>query len=139
MYQRPAIRPTSPYTFSEIADRLEAYFHLNDDGVWPPRCAAASDQTAAVCRYGPHNGAVGCAVGILLTEEDAKFLDGYRETMSVYRIRSDHPDIYKVYFTDGFDLADALSKAQNTHDSPYDDSERNKVMMRAVVAELRRL
>lgn len=117
---RPTQRPDRPYTNAEILDGIEKHFMTENN----PRCTRTGGTS---CIYGK----TGCAVGCLMTAEDAATLDnkgviGIRGVMKIY------PDIYNAYFTN--DQIEMLSMLQDAHDGDHHFFREN---IAAVIAEWR--
>lgn len=98
---RPLTRPSQPYSEKEILDRVEQHFVTEKNH----RCTDDDGN----CIYGR----TGCAVGCLLTAEDATILDSYG-TLDVTTFKDREPSIYKTYFSD--DQLSLLRNLQDTHD-----------------------
>lgn len=110
---RPTTRPEKPYTPAEILDRVYAHFITEKN----PRCADKGGQ----CRYDK----TGCAVGCLLTIEDAENLER-SEVGYFYAFTFREPKLYAIYFgkfTGPHDLIyRILCRLQNCHDSSADEN-----------------
>lgn len=87
---RPTSRPTQPYSDTEILDRVYQHFVVEQN----PRCTT-SDNDKGHCIYGK----TGCAVGCLLTADDALILDTLG-TMVINDVHKMYPQLYSIYFTE---------------------------------------
>lgn len=125
---RPEARPEQPYTISEVLDRVEQHFLIENN----PRCVDSENPLR--CIYGK----TGCAVGCLLTKEDAATLDslGYFSSDHLFKIFDNNFDnnfgsnghlsqteinmihsILESYFSEDRNLRDLLDRLQRAHDS----------------------
>lgn len=98
---RPTTRPPQPYTRAEILDRV--YQHFAVDG--NPQC-----RNSLGCVY--H--LTGCAVGCMMTMEDAKVVGG---TVNAFKMH--HPEIFSAYFSPND--RDFLRELQIAHDFHFAD------------------
>jgi hypothetical protein len=106
---RPEKCPQKPYSRQEIYDRVKQHFLV--EGY--PRSAEGG-----LCFYR----GTGCAVGCLMTLEDALVFDGNPYSgkgTQIESVKKNEPDIYKKYFHNG-DLG-FLSALQQWHDNEYLD------------------
>lgn len=102
----PIVRPSRPYTTQEILDRVREHFIVEGN----PRCTRNPNYEGSPCIYGR----TGCAVGCLLTEEDAKELDAIGiKGIEIVCIR--YQDISSHYFT--ADQIKTLRELQRAQDS----------------------
>jgi hypothetical protein len=116
---RPTKRPDQPYTMTGILDRIEQHFVTEGN----PKCVDNNNN----CIYGR----TGCAVGCLLTQEDANLIDDklWGCNSEIFDVRKNLPDIYNIYFR----VADlhSLKRLQHTHDYHFAD-------LASVITEMRR-
>ena len=115
---RPETRPDKPYTTKEILDRVYQHFVVEGN----PRCA--DDRGSCFYRK------TGCAVGCLLTAEDAAEWDD-RTFSSIGRVWAD--PIRAIYFQD--DQKELLHALQWGHDKANSTNIASK--MEEVVTEWR--
>jgi hypothetical protein len=112
---RPMNRPEKPYTRQEILDRIKQHFIIEKN----PRCTNKGE-----CVYG----LTGCAVGCLMTDEDANRWDNiYRKSDSDITTMSEKSYIYDFYFNKN-DIA-FLRELQRIHDNldEFNDLENNLI------------
>ncbi len=98
---RPTQRPSRPYTRDEIAQKVYQHFVLDK--------APKSKKSNAfnVCLYG----GTGCAVGCMLTTEDADLLDAHHKTAIADVM---HLDACQPYFQ--MEDLEFLEELQEAHD-----------------------
>jgi hypothetical protein len=114
---RPTSRPDKPYTIPEIIDKVYQHFILEKN----PRCI---NNFPMSCVYG----LTGCAIGCLMTQEDADFIDNHCHTMIISELESKFPDIYNVYFKDV--NKDFLLGLQQCHDHHFFELENEIKVLR---------
>lgn len=123
---RPLTRPSTPYTNKEILDRVEEHFFKENH----KQCKKGDNS----CIYGKlSDEADGCAVGCLLTLEDAQRIDKQYEKISILRLTSALPEVYQTYFRS--DQLDMLIYLQTKHD--WSDNEVCHQSLRRTIDELR--
>jgi hypothetical protein len=101
---RPTQRPEKPYDKDTILKRVREHFVMEGN----PRCATSSESELG-CFYGR----TGCAVGCLITKEDAALIEGCGYVSSM---RDKYPDIYNIYFGHDQTVHDLLKDLQFGHD-----------------------
>lgn len=111
---RPLSRPQKPLTIQECAKRIHQHFLVDNN----PRCTNSDE----MCVYGE----TGCAIGCLLTEEDAKSLDdsglgslvfmGDIIFSSNWNLGPTGCRIFNIYFECNSEMASFLTKVQKVHD-----------------------
>ncbi len=105
---RPTKRPDKPYTSKDIpflAKQIHTHFFVENN----PRC-----QEVGSCRYN----LTGCAIGCLLTAEDAEKLE-YSQSGGITDMiasSSSLHDILKYYFVGSPKMIDFLETVQGCHD-----------------------
>ena len=107
---RPTSRPSSPYSISEILDRVHQHFVVEQN----PRCT----NSGGLCIYG----STGCAVGCLFTQADADLIDRLFENPTIRSLMADrsNPHITNLlphYFSPSPETLTVLTQLQWTHDS----------------------
>lgn len=101
---RPETRPEQPYTREQILRHLHQHFVVDGN----PRCADDENE----CRYS----LTGCAVGCLLTAEDADLIERNEGGVRVTDVRRYFPDLYAAYFDDSDVTLELLRRLQSAHD-----------------------
>jgi hypothetical protein len=71
-------------------------------------------EAGSSCYYRPEYNDIGCAIGCLLTEEDAEEWDAFCDT-AIKNIYHEHYDNYAEYFSD--DMIGLLADLQDHHDN----------------------
>lgn len=98
---RPTERPKKPYTDVEIIERVLAHFETEGN----PRCVVGP-----VCKYN----LTGCAVGCLLTKEDAEILAEANPPVRNLFVIREYAEIWNAYFI--FRQKELLVDLQYLHD-----------------------
>ena len=131
MYKCPTKRPDKPLSIAEVLAVLQQYF-LDGPEV-PPRCIESSGR----CVYAPRGNALGCAVGIFLTVEDAMTLDHLRGSIRQFfgvAGFTQAQEILRIYFNfDEQGMFDLLCAAQRVHD--HGDPKRLREGMAQVIGQ----
>lgn len=103
---RPTTRPPQPYTRAEILDRVYQHFAVEGN----PKCVVDKR-----CSYV----ATGCAIGCMMTMEDANEVEG---AGSIVDIQIARPDIFNLYFVS--DDIGILMELQVAHDRHFADPDK---------------
>jgi hypothetical protein len=106
---RPLFRPARPYTLHQILDHVEHHFCTENN----PRCVVGNN--GSQCSYQ----STGCAVGCLVTQEDAQIWDrcgGFEDVDDL----SEFPDIERYFAIGNLRVISILFLLQRTHDSSTD-------------------
>jgi len=102
---RPIQRPKRHYDEYEIIEKIHRHFFLEKN----PKCKNQN----GTCVYTQ----TGCAIGCLITEEDAEVLN--KDGGELWAVWDKYPDILNQYFShQEYPLLNSLQKA---HDDSYDD------------------
>jgi len=120
--QRPTTRPERPYTTAEILTAVYQHFVLDGS----PRCV---EEGGMACLYAK----TGCAVGCLLTEEDALLFDDPFVGGAIGHVATKQPELFGAYFTE--DQRPLLRALQRCHDQSEGDP--IAVTMKSAVKALR--
>lgn len=110
---RPLTRPSKPYTLEEIFAAMVSHFIYEV----APQCIAS-----ICCKYSDTGCARGCAVGFMLTKEDAETWDGKNDgttrfsSNTIRTIRKNRPHEYAVYFGEDGQVFRLLRAGQRLHD-----------------------
>ena len=104
---RPINRPSKPYTRQQIAEAIWNHFIVEKN----PKCV-----DGRYCIYGK----TGCAVGCLLTQEDADYIDGINKTLSIFLWDDvlSAKELREIYFNE--EDINFLGACQNWHDNSMD-------------------
>lgn len=121
---RPTERPERPYTAEEILDRIEQHFVVEGNPL-------STDAEGGWCKYA----GTGCAVGCLVTEDDAESWD---ELGPIRNVRSLQKE-YRDYFGRDAGIYGMLARLQNVHDDSESGEDLAGIMRDAIAAERRRL
>jgi hypothetical protein len=108
---RPTERPIKPYTPTQILNHVETHFLVENN----PRCTSINGYGDVVCVYT----GTGCAVGCLLTIEDAEIIDPDKNLSVEGWYTSDNETrkkIWNTYFGTGPENKFILRALQNAHD-----------------------
>lgn len=108
---RPERRPEQPYTREQILRHLYQHFVVEGN----PRCTDDENW----CCYS----LTGCAVGCLLTAEDADLIERNEGGVRVADVRRYFPDLYAAYFDGSDETLELLRRLQNAHDGCRDTSD----------------
>lgn len=114
---RPLTRPPAPYTNKEIFARLEQHFFEERN----PQCFRHPEKAGTTASGGCVYGNTGCAVGCLITVEDAEKIDN-EGTFVVTEVSRCFPDIFNAYFQR--DQLEMLTYLQQWHDYHFSNRER---------------
>lgn len=108
-FKRPTSRPSKPMTRKEIFAHVWRRFFTEES----PQCRVSPE---GGCRYSDHRDVQGCAVGCMLTREDAKEFDSMLSSTLIRNIYSRNPDAVGAYFEDNPATIEMLSRLQHIHD-----------------------
>lgn len=105
--ERPTCRPAKPYTLEEVLDKVYQHFVVD-------KSPQSRSSPTGSCVYG----GTGCAVGCLLTAEDALKWDIAVDVSTITNISSRLPNDYAAYFGNPSTspLLTILQKLQDCHD-----------------------
>jgi hypothetical protein len=105
---RPTTRPDRPYTLIEVIEKLTQHFLVEKN----PQCLLKE-----CCRYD----STGCAVGCLLTAEDAATFEAEYPNQNIAAIMVKAPALYHQYFGYNQAVTGWLSVFQHTHDNAFEE------------------
>lgn len=106
---RPTVRPDRPYRLEELETMLFQHF-VTDKG---QRC-----RNNGICLY--TNNGTGCFIGILLTEEDARSIEGSGPLSRMITSKTNR-EMLETYIELNNSTLAFLALGQNAHDHARDD------------------